>query len=149
VDEPVLDGVLGLGRAAGDEVCDAESDLLVLSDELLEGAPVAAPGARDELALVGWTALHRRNYTTDRSLVPSSERGRGASRRPGTTPDLDGERATSSAGSASASSPRRPARSSESARTRASPCTSPTGPGSAPRTPSCAGPPPSATTSGR
>src|SRR5262249_52739653 len=86
LDEPVLDGVVGVGRAAGDEVCDPESGLLVCSDEFLEGAPAPAPGARDQLALVGWTALHRPNYTSGRSWVPSSGRSRGASRRPGAYP---------------------------------------------------------------
>ena len=66
----VLDGVLRVGRAAGDEVGHSECDLLVRANELGEGAVVPALRAQDELALLEWTALHRQPLHRRAGRVP-------------------------------------------------------------------------------
>ena len=77
LERAVLDGVLGVGRAAGDEVGDSECDLLVGANELREGALVPALRAQDELTLLEWTALHRQPlHRRAAARFPSAGAGR-------------------------------------------------------------------------
>ena len=56
--QPDLGGVLGVGGVAGDQVCGAEGDLLVVADERGESGGVATTCALDELVLCRWSAHH-------------------------------------------------------------------------------------------
>ena len=56
--QPDLSGVLGIGGVAGDQVCGAEGDLLVVADERGESGGVATTCTLDELVLCRWSAHH-------------------------------------------------------------------------------------------
>jgi len=63
LDERVLSGVFGLGGSSGYQVRSSECDPLVSVHERLVGGGVSALRLCDELALLGWTALHSPTIT--------------------------------------------------------------------------------------
>ena len=56
--EGLLGRLLGIGGAAADDVCDAEGDLLVFTDERRVRVAIAVARALDQLVLCQWPAHH-------------------------------------------------------------------------------------------
>ena len=56
--QPELGCILGVGGIAGDQVCGAESDLLVVAGKRGEGGGITVTCTLDELVLCRWSAHH-------------------------------------------------------------------------------------------
>jgi len=85
LEEGFLREIVGERDIAADQIPEQTSHTrLMIPDELREGAFVPALRAQHELALGGWTALHRPDYTAPRPRVPGDGRRapRGALRYP-------------------------------------------------------------------
>ena len=58
LDEGLLGGILGFGRAPTHDMGDANGEVLVPPNQLFVGADIAAPRPFDELLLLQWPVLH-------------------------------------------------------------------------------------------
>ena len=96
VRRPARSRLLDISGETGGNPGRAKRDRLVPSQDLLVGIELAAPGARDQLAVVGWPVLHRACKQRARrtgSRADDRRRSGGARPRAGRAPPSRGARA--------------------------------------------------------